>query len=225
MQEENRASFNWLIKKVNNDIIKENLHLIRGRVIDLGCGTRPYERDILEYAEDYVGLDWFNTMHRLRADIVADLNSPLPIRSDIADAVVSFQVLEHLCEPQNILCEAFRILKPNKMIFIAVPFNWWVHEAPYDFFRYTQYGLKYMLKKAGFVDIEVEAVTGFWSMWFLKFNYQTVKLIRGPKCIRYFFRTLLSLIWFLDQTIAPVIDKFWPGKEETAGYFAKARKP
>ena len=182
-------------------------------------------KDILEFADDYIGLDWFNTIHEIRTDIVADLNSPLPLRSDIADAVVSFQVLEHLCEPQNMLNEAFRILKPNKMIFIAVPFNWWVHESPYDFFRYTQYGIKYMLKKAGFINIEVEAVTGFWSMWFLKFNYQTVKLVRGPKYIRYLVKTLLLPIWFLDQTIAPFIDRFWPGKEETAGYFAKARKP
>jgi SAM-dependent methyltransferase len=225
MDNENRSQFNWLIKKANNDFIKKNLRLMRGRIFDLGCGIRPYERDILKYADDYIGLDWLNTQHSLRADIIADLNNPLPIKNTCADTVVSFQVLEHLSEPQVVLNEAFRILKPNKWIFIAVPFNWSVHEAPYDFFRYTRYGIEHMFKKAGFIDIDVEEATGFWSMWFLKFNYQTAKLIRGPKSVLYLIRALLIPIWLFDQIIAPFMDTFWPGKEETAGYFVKARKP
>jgi len=225
MHDENRAQFNWLIKKVNNDFVKKNLHLMQGEVYDLGCGIRPYEEDILKYANNYFGLDWFNTQHSLCADIVADLNSPLPLKNAIADTVISFQVLEHLYEPQVMLNESFRILKPGKRIFVAVPFNWWVHEAPYDFFRYTCYGIKYLLKKAGFIDINVHAVTGFWSMWCLKFNYQSARLIRGTTLLRWLIRVMLTPIWFLDQIIAPVLDKFWQGKEETAGYFVKARKP
>ena len=225
MQDENRTQFNWLIKKVNNDFIRKNLHFMQGDVYDLGCGIRPYEEDILEYADNYVGLDWLNTQHSLCANIVADLNNPLPIKNATADTVVSFQVLEHLCEPQVMLDESFRILKPGKRIFIAVPFNWWVHEPPYDFFRYTCYGIEYMLRKAGFIDIDVQAQTGFWSMWCLKFNYQIARIIRGPMFIQRLIRAMLIPIWYLDQIIAPLIDDIWPSKEETAGYFVIARKP
>jgi len=225
MFEVNLSSFNWLIKKANNDLLKKNLKLLSGRVLDLGCGVRPYEKDILKFADDYIGLDWFNTQHDLCADIVADLNNPLPLKSAIADSVVSFQVMEHLCEPQIMLNEAFRILKPGNMILIAVPFNWRVHEVPYDFFRYTCYGLKYMLKKAGFSEIVVQAVSGFWPMWCLKLNYQTTRLIRGPKYIRLVIRVLLMPFWFFNQIIGLVLDKFWPGEEETAGYFANAKRP
>jgi SAM-dependent methyltransferase len=198
---------------------------MEGVVYDLGCGIRPFEKDILEYADRYVGVDWSNTLHGLRADVVADLNKPLPIKDGAANTVVSFQVLEHLSEPQNMLNEAFRILRAGGQIFLSVPFQWWIHEAPWDYFRFTRYGLEHLFKKAGFVEIEVEAVSGFWSMWFLKLNYQTTRLVRGPRPLRLLIRTGLIPFWWLDQTIAPLLDHFWPAEGETAGYFVTARKP
>lgn len=217
---------NWLALKINNQQIQSRLRDMKGVVYDLGCGTRPYESDILQYASRYVGVDWSNTLHGLRADTVADLNKPLPIAHEAADTVVSFQVLEHLSEPQSMLMEAFRILKPNGRMFLSVPFQWHVHEAPYDFFRFTRYGLEHLFNKAGFVDVQVDAVTGFWSMWFLKLNYQTLRLVQGPKLLRWLIRACLIPFWWLAQQLAVWLDRIWPnGEEETAGYFVTARKP
>ena len=196
-----------------------------GIVYDLGCGVRPYEHDIMQYADRYVGVDWSNTLHGLSAEIVADLNQPLPIECSVANTVVSFQVIEHLSEPQTMINEAYRILQVGGRAFISVPFQWWIHEAPYDYFRYTRYGLEHMLTKAGFVDIQVEAVTGFWVMWVLKFNYQTTRYIRGRWPISILMRALLTPLWFVGQTIAPLLDKIDFNEAETAGYFVTARKP
>lgn len=225
MHNQSKFQFNWLIKKIYNDYIRQYQVLMNGVIFDLGCGTRPYENDILLYADFYIGVDWSNTLHGLQADLVADLNQPLPIRNNVADAVVSFQVLEHLCEPQMMLNEAFRILRPEGRIFLSVPFQWWVHEAPWDYFRFTRYGLEHIFKKAGFVEIKVEAVSGFWSMWFLKLNYQTARLVRGPRPLRWLIRGALIPFWWLDQIIAPLLDRVWPAEGETAGYFVTARKP
>jgi len=216
---------NWLALKINNGQIKKRLPLMAGIVYDLGCGVRPYEPDIMQYADSYVGVDWSNTLHGLRAEIVADLNQPLPIESSVANTVVSFQVLEHLSEPQTMVNEAFRILQDGGSVFISVPFQWWVHEAPYDYFRYTRYGLEHILTKAGFVDIQVEAVSGFWVMWVLKLNYQTARYIRGRKPTRLLMRMLLTPLWFVGQTIAPLLDKIDFNDTETAGYFVSAGKP
>src|SRR5258705_3003446 len=117
----------------------------------------------------------------MKADIVADLNQRLPIPDGVADTVVSFQVLEHLNEPQTMLDEAHRILAPGGCLVLAVPFQWWVHEAPHDYFRYTRFGLRHLLTKAGFSDVVVQETSGFWTTWLLKLNYQTVRLIRGPR--------------------------------------------
>ena len=215
---------NWLALKMNNQTLVQFAGIIKGIVYDLGCGIRPYEPDILSVAEEYVGVDWSNTFHSLQADIAADLNKPLPIEDGVADTVVSFQVMEHLCEPQIMLNEAYRILKPKGNILLTVPFQWWVHEAPYDFFRYTRYGLEYMFTKAGFVDVQVQETSGFWIMWILKLNYQTTRLIRGPRPLRWLIRAFLIPLWLLDQFIAPLLDNYWHAPQETGGYIVTGRK-
>lgn len=215
---------NWLALKINNRDISRNLLMMRGVVYDLGCGTRPYEKDILRHADKYVGVDWSNTIHGLNANVVADLNETLPISDASADTVVSFQVLEHLCAPQTMLCEANRILKRGGRIFLSVPFQWWIHEAPHDYFRYTRYGLAHLFERAGFTDVHIQETTGFWTMWLLKLNYQTARLVRGPKIIRWLATALFLPLWLFDQLLAPQLDRLWPARSETAGYFVSALK-
>ncbi len=217
---------NWLVLKINNQNIEKYLPQMKGVVYDFGCGKRPYEQDILIHAKKYIGIDWSNSLHGLQADIVANLNKLLPIENEVADIVVSFQVLEHLSEPQTMLNEAFRILKPKGIIFISVPFQWHIHEAPYDYFRYTRYGLEYLLSKSGFEAIKIEESTGFWTMWLLKLNYQLVRMIRGPKLLRVIITILITPFLWVNQHVANILDAIWPNNEnETAGYFVVAHKP
>jgi SAM-dependent methyltransferase len=225
MHPENRLAHNWLIKKLVNDKIRANLPELAGTVVDLGCGTRPYEADILGHAARYVGLDWNKTLHGLRADVAADVSRPLPLRDGAADAVTAFEVLEHLAEPGVMLGEAHRILRPGGVLMLSVPFQWWVHEEPWDFYRFTRFGLAHLLKKAGFEGARIEATSGFWAMWVLKLNYQTARLIRGPRPLRVLVRLLLVPFWWLGQVLAPLLDRVWREERETAGYFVVARKP
>ncbi len=218
-------SHNWLAIRTNNETLLNNAGHIKGTVYDLGCGERPYEQDILEYADEYIGVDWGHTHHDLKADLVSDLNRPLPLEGEVADTVVSFQVMEHLCEPQTMLGEAFRILRKNGNIVVTVPFQWWVHEAPDDYFRYTIHGLRYMFEKAGFSDIQITPSSGFFSMWVLKSNYFSTRLIRGPRPLRLALRALMLPVWFVSQWLAPHLDRLDGRPElETAGYTVVARK-
>ena len=215
---------NWLIIKLNNESVTRHLGEIAGDVIDLGCGIKPYEPEIGAVAAQYLGLDWTDSYHLLCADIVADISQPLPLADAIANTVVSFQVLEHLREPQTMLDEAFRILRAGGRIVITVPFQWWIHEQPHDYFRFTRYGLEYMLTKAGFVHVHTDEVSGFWTMWFLKLNYQMARLVRGPVAVRWLLQTIFVPIWWIDQILAPLLDRVWTSPQETVGYVAVARK-
>ena len=101
----------------------------------------------------------------------------------------------------------------------------WGHEAPHDCFRFTPYGLKYIFEQAGFSEISVEPQSGFFTMWILKFNYFSSRLIRGPQVIRWGLKVFLVPLWFLGQLCAPWLDKFdrhWA--KETIGYFVTAKK-
>jgi SAM-dependent methyltransferase len=219
------STHNWLIKKLANHRIVPKLARLNGTVVDLGCGTRPFEADILLHAKKYVGLDWGNTLHGTHADVIADLNQPLPLSDASVDHVVTFEVIEHLAEPATMLSEAARVLRSGGTLTLSAPFQWWVHEEPWDYQRFTRYGLDYQLRKAGLTDIVIQPTSGFWSMWLLKVNYQLTRLIRGPRLMRILVRAMLTPIWWINQTIAPWLDKLWPEERETAGYFVTARKP
>lgn len=220
----NRKPHNWLIYDIGEKWIARFSDLYRGDLYDLGCGEMPFKNWLLGYVDNYIGVDWGSSPHELKADILADLNFPLQIESGVADTVMSLSVMEHLCEPQVMLNEAFRILKPNGYIILQVPFMWEIHEEPCDYYRYKKYGLEYMFKKAGFVEFSVFPQTGFLVMLALKLNYQSTRIIRGPWLVRNVIGLLMRGIWMADQLVAPWLDKYWKCEGETAGYFVVAKK-
>lgn len=214
------TSHNWLAYKINNRVFSNFQHLFVGRVLDLGCGNSQYRQDIKLYANEYIGVDWENSLHdQSNVDVFADICDRLPFEDGYADTIVSFQVMEHLPEPDKYLGECFRILRPGGTIFITVPFMWHIHEAPYDYYRYTRYGLEYLLGKHGFVEIRAEETSGFWQMMVLKFNYHTVRFARG------LLRLFWIPIWWVGQVASPKLDKIDPHPEEAASYSVLAKKP
>ena len=121
-----------------------------GKVLDIGCGSKPY-RDLFD-VEYYWGLDItkFDGHMNPHCDISYD-GQNLPFCNESLDFIIMNEVLEHVFEPQYLLAEIYRILKPQGMLLITVPFVWDEHEPPYDFGRYTSFGLKYLLKKNDFI--------------------------------------------------------------------------
>jgi SAM-dependent methyltransferase len=222
----NRRAYNWLIYDVGDRFLQKYIPLYRGVLYDLGAGESPYRDFFLQHAERYVAVEWGGSLHDTRPDVTADLNRTLPVADGAADTVVSLSVLEHLHAPQVMLGEAFRILKPGGAIILEVPWQWWIHEAPHDHFRYSPYGLRHLLEQAGFVDIEVEAQAGFFTMLVLKLNYFSLRMIRGPAASRMGARLLLWPFWQAGQLAAPWLDRLDRHPElEAPGYFVTARKP
>lgn len=221
----NCSPHNRVIYVISHRFLSKFMPFIKGRLYDLGCGEMPYKEWLMPHVESYTGVDWGNSQHDQKADIIADLNIPLPIESETVNTVISLNVMEHLREPQVFLGEVFRILKPGGAMILQVPFMWWIHEPPYDYYRFTRFGLEYLTRKCGFSKVEVYPMTGFWTTWFLKLNYQSARLIRGPFLIRKTILLLLRVVWAIDQRAALWLDARWQSEEETAGYFVLALKP
>lgn len=215
-------SHNWLVHYRLQKQLRTHASDIRGDVLDLGCGERVYEPFIRKLADSYLGIDWDGTLHRPMMDLVADLNCRIPLPDACADTVFSISVLEHLHNPQMLVDEAFRLLRPGGALVLQVPFQWRVHEAPYDYFRFTSYGLQHLLQEAGFGVFEVMPTTGFWSTWVLKLNYHSLRWLRGPHWLRSLGRICLMPLWLMDQVVAVVLDRKSPNPEETQGYLVVA---
>lgn len=221
----NRKAHNWLIYRILTGALLEHKDLFKGTVVDFGCGEAPYREYILETAERYIGVDWSESFHAIKADVVADLNKRLPIESAMADAVVSISVLEHLSDPQIMLKEAHRVLKPGGKLLLQVPWQWGIHEEPFDFFRFSPFGLQHLCEKAGFSRIEIKPMGGFFEMIGLKMNYFSLRFVRGPRCIRLCIRSALWPFWQSTQILSLILNKFdRKAPSEAAGYILKAER-
>jgi SAM-dependent methyltransferase len=134
-------------------------------ILDAGAGESAYKR-LFDHC-NYKAIDLAvgeSRWNYSNLDYIGPLND-MPIDDAHFDAVLCTQVLEHLEWPRESVAEMYRVLKPGGRIFISVPMAQREHQVPYDFFRYTSYGLRSILSHAGFTEIKVVACGGFLTRW------------------------------------------------------------
>jgi SAM-dependent methyltransferase len=126
---------------------------ITGRTLDVGCGSKPYAH--LYHSDEYVGLEIDSPQSRAieKADYYYDGNR-FPFADETFDSMVANEVFEHVFNPDQFLAEIFRVLRPGGMILLTMPFAWDEHEQPYDFARYSSFGIKALLERHGFEIVE-----------------------------------------------------------------------
>jgi SAM-dependent methyltransferase len=129
--------------------------------LDAGAGSGVY-RHLFDHVR-YESADFMQVDKDYAPDItyVGDL-AHIPVDDDRFDLVVLTQVLEHLPEPVDVLVELRRVLKPGRRIWASTPLYYEEHEQPYDFFRYTQFGLRRIFGRAGFSDVTIGWLEGYW---------------------------------------------------------------
>ncbi|HNF20209.1 MAG TPA: class I SAM-dependent methyltransferase [Chitinophagales bacterium] len=137
--------------------IFENSHYMHGKLLDFGCGSKPY-KNLFGKVEEYIGLDFYNEGHsheKEQIDVFYD-GKTIPFDADTFDCILSTEVFEHIFNLDELLHELHRVLKPNGHILLTCPFVYPEHEVPFDFARYTQFALKNMLQKSGFEVIKYD---------------------------------------------------------------------
>jgi SAM-dependent methyltransferase len=122
---------------------------VTGKVLDVGCGRKPY-RELFPVAE-YIGLEVDSPDSRAHkhADFFYD-GRTFPFRDGEFDSVITNQVLEHVFHPDEFFREIHRVLKVGGTLLLTVPFVWDEHEQPWDYSRYSSFGLRHIAQKSGF---------------------------------------------------------------------------
>lgn len=128
---------------------------VRGIVVDLGCGRKPYQEWLGGEATKWIGFDLpASVSGKPRADAFAS-GASVPMRTGAADCVISTQVIEHVPRPWEVFAEAARVLRPGGSLLVTAPQAQWLHEEPHDYFRYTKYGLMSLARDAGLEPVRV----------------------------------------------------------------------
>lgn len=162
-----RIPWSWGCKigdQFRRDLLLEQAHHFRGRVLDLGCGKKPYREILGRQARAWIGVDLPQTCSGVpEADVYADGQS-LPFKEGVFDVVLSTEVLEHVREPRQLLGEAARVLRPGGLLILTTPQTMHLHEEPHDYFRYTKCGLAYLAQVSGLSVVEIKAFGGAFAL-------------------------------------------------------------
>jgi SAM-dependent methyltransferase len=193
---------------------------------DLATGTSPY-RELTETFERTVGVDFLPYTY---VQVVADVTQPLPFKDASFDIVLFSEVLEHVPNPELVLSEIARILKPGGYCLGSVPFLHPIHYQPYDFYRYTNFALERLFAGAGFTQSEIiplglpmDVMKIFQDRFFNHYATQTV--FSGNAYLNRAAHVLLRVVrkihHMLFKTLAPLYKRVPVSPDLVLGYCFK----
>jgi ubiquinone/menaquinone biosynthesis C-methylase UbiE len=198
--------------KLVNDIIEKELKFygnkyLYGKLIDIGCGIKPYKELLASTVDEHIGVDHVETFHDKDNIDLFGTAYEIPAKNDEFDSALCTFVLEHLEEPDKAINECNRVLKEGAYALYMMPHIWHLHEEPRDFYRYTKYGLAYLFSKNNFEIVEIKPLSGFivtFGQLFIyyidRFNYGWLRRLRIITLFEELIQILIRFLHKRDKT-------------------------
>ena len=213
--------------RLNTDLVakfyQENLRkYAKGKLLDLGCGKVPLYNVYKDYISDNTCVDWGNTLHKNQhLAHECDLTKPLPFKDGEFDSVILSDVLEHIPIPELLVKEISRVLSSEGILLLNVPFYYSIHEEPHDFYRYTEFALRYLMEIAGLEVIDLTPIGGAPEIIADIYSKNVTRIGVIGKPLAVFSQWFTKL--FINTGIGTKVSKATAGKFPL-GYFLVARK-
>lgn len=213
-----------LTKKITRSRLERFLarFATEGTVLDVGCGSIPYakyfpRRTTVDIAE----------RPGVKVDIVADAHNLPMIPSGSFDAVLCTEVLEHLHTPSRAIAEFHRVLKPGGLLLLSTRFIFPLHDVPGDYYRFTKYGLRHLLRDFEIVELQEESGTiETLAVLYQRLGFQCDTLwLRPFKIFWFLFARITQLFtWVLTKEYGDIRHKEQATNILCSGYYVAARK-
>lgn len=208
-----------IIAEIYNNILQTHA---KGKLLDLGCGRVPLYSAYKNYITDNTCVDWHNTFHKnCHLDFECDITKKLPFEENYFDTIILSDVLEHIPQPECLWVEMSRILAKNGKIIVNVPFYYWLHEQPHDYYRYTEFALRRFVETCGLRLVQIFAIGGVPEIMtdiFAK-NICQIPMIGNSLAIFSQWITLSFIKTNLGEKVSTATGKDFP-----LGYFLIAEK-
>jgi len=191
------------IYKINRVLLQKNIkkfsHHITGKVLDVGSGNYNRYQHLLS-CESMVCFDVEDSEN---VDVVGSVYK-LPFEDNEFDSLISTEMLEHIEYLDKAISEMSRVLKAGGNILVSVPQTGGMHSEPYDYWRFTRYGLASMFERNGFKVVAYEQNGGFFSVITQTITRYIKRLFRPHqhwwgRIFSIFFKIIGSFAIWLDK--------------------------
>jgi SAM-dependent methyltransferase len=188
----------------------------------MGCGHVPLYETYCGLVRENVCIDWASTLHvNPYLDVTVDLNTRLPFCDGAFDTILLTDVLEHIAEPMQLMYEISRLLHPNGKLIVGVPFLYWLHEEPHDYYRYTQHTLRRFCQISGLTILELKPYGGLPEV-FIDLTSKGIELL--PRLLAMCLRRVHNPVSMLSGTVACRKISEWSKDAFPLGYILVAQK-
>lgn len=192
----------------------------KGKTLDIGCAGGRHSK----YFPHRIGIDIKKTP---AVDIVADAHNLHMFKDDEFDCVICIEVLEHLHDPQKAINEMYRVLKKSGILILTTRFLFPLHDIPYDYYRFTKYGLEHLLSKFEIIEMQDEVNTlGTVAVLLQRIGFQCDTLHFRPfRQLWLFLAKLVNLLSFIITEEYGEIERKTEIKNiMTTGYYVACKK-
>lgn len=216
-----RSIFNSPFYKVDRFVYSLSKKAEGKRVLDVGAGECPHKKYFAKseyFSQDIC--DKVNDWGYKNIDIKSEIYN-IPVEDNSFDFLICTEVLEHLKYPDKAMGEFNRILKKEGELWLSVPFNGvQEHQTPYDYFRYTSYGLTTLGEDNGFIVKKIEPTSGGFVCSAMILKNLLPGMVENNKQLYLTLNILQIPFIIIPLTILLFLDKLDKNKRFASGYMA-----